>query len=350
MNIQLFISHSSKDKTIVDSFVDNILKLGIGFSDNAIFCTSSEGMGIKSGEDWREKIKAAFNQAEVIILIITPNYKGSEICQNEMGAAWMSGKLVIPLIADPVTYKSVGVVVETAQIAKLDENGLDQAHESLMNKFPNKKANVNIPVWESKKRKFIRELEAAISSNPFPSTLSQAEILEVLKKLDDIRKEYDKLSDTNDNLRMQINDLEKVKDKAASMEIKKKYLSTDSTLEDFGKLVQDAKSKLEKVTPVVRTIAFNTIYGNNLEVRPNFNNEINLAISKKFIDDEDNALWEKSTMREIKEALTNLNDFIDGLSNDDYQAIADHYQDISIDCSDLDFWLDMLKVRMDYIS
>ena len=42
----IFISHSSKDKKLVDVFVDTILRLGIGFKDNDIFCTSIEGLGM----------------------------------------------------------------------------------------------------------------------------------------------------------------------------------------------------------------------------------------------------------------------------------------------------------------
>ena len=39
---KIFISHSSKDKTIMEKFSDYILQLGIGLSNEDIFCTSIE--------------------------------------------------------------------------------------------------------------------------------------------------------------------------------------------------------------------------------------------------------------------------------------------------------------------
>ena len=67
---KVFISHSSSDREIVDSFISNILRLGLHLEEENIFCTSSEGMGIKSGDDWRDKIKDEINSAKVILLLI----------------------------------------------------------------------------------------------------------------------------------------------------------------------------------------------------------------------------------------------------------------------------------------
>ena len=54
---RIFISHSSKDKYIMEKFTDHILQLGIGLSHEDIFCTSIEEMGIKNGEDIRRHIR-----------------------------------------------------------------------------------------------------------------------------------------------------------------------------------------------------------------------------------------------------------------------------------------------------
>lgn len=44
---RIFISHSSKNKDIIEKFVDYILQLGIGIKAEDIFCTSIEEMGVK---------------------------------------------------------------------------------------------------------------------------------------------------------------------------------------------------------------------------------------------------------------------------------------------------------------
>ena len=85
---KIFISHSSKDKAIVQLFVDDILQLGVGIKPEQIFCTSIEDMGIKNGEDIRKHIHNNIKNADYSFLLISNNYKNSEICLNEMGAVW----------------------------------------------------------------------------------------------------------------------------------------------------------------------------------------------------------------------------------------------------------------------
>ena len=85
---KIFISHSSKDKHIVSAFVDRILCLGIGIDANDIFCTSIEEMTMDNGEDIRKHIKENIHSADFSLLMISDNYKDSEVCQNELGAVW----------------------------------------------------------------------------------------------------------------------------------------------------------------------------------------------------------------------------------------------------------------------
>ena len=107
---KIFISHASKDKYIVRSIVDDILVGALAVKVSEIFCITTDGTKIESGEDWRDSIKEALQNAKIILLIITPNYKESEVCQCEMGAAWLTSAKVIPLIVDPINYSSVGII------------------------------------------------------------------------------------------------------------------------------------------------------------------------------------------------------------------------------------------------
>lgn len=67
---RIFISHSSKDKNIMDKFTDSILQLGIGLSHEDIFCTSIEEMGIKNGEDIRRHIRENIRSSDFSFLMI----------------------------------------------------------------------------------------------------------------------------------------------------------------------------------------------------------------------------------------------------------------------------------------
>lgn len=118
---KVFVSHSSKDFKIVTGFVDNVLKLGLNLKDEDIFCTSIDEMGIKTGVDFREQIKEQLINCRVVIQLITANYKASEVCLNEMGAAWVLNNHVIPFILEPVSFRNIGFIHSTTQTAKLND-------------------------------------------------------------------------------------------------------------------------------------------------------------------------------------------------------------------------------------
>ncbi len=121
---KIFVSHSSADIAIIDGFINKILGNGLGFdigeSHQDIFCTSIEEMGIKTGLDFRQKIKENLLNSNIVILFLSENYKQSEICQNEMGAAWAFEKSIIPLIIPPMNFKGVGPLMEINECTKLD--------------------------------------------------------------------------------------------------------------------------------------------------------------------------------------------------------------------------------------
>ena len=124
---KFFISHSSNDKPIVNGFVKEILKIGWGFKDSDIFCTL-DSTAIRTGDDFREKIVENMRSCDFILLFISENYVKSEICHNEMGAAWaLDGKRILPFVFPDITFSQMGflnVVKQGASIAdkrKLDE-------------------------------------------------------------------------------------------------------------------------------------------------------------------------------------------------------------------------------------
>lgn len=95
---KFFISHSSKDRAIVNGFIKEVLKIGCGFKDSDIFCTLDSTV-IRTGDDFREKIVENMKSCDFILLFISGNYLQSEVCQNEMGAAWaLKNKRVLPFI------------------------------------------------------------------------------------------------------------------------------------------------------------------------------------------------------------------------------------------------------------
>lgn len=116
---KIFISHSSKDKDVVEKFIDHILMLGIGLSSDDIFCTSIEDLAIKNGEEIRNHIQANIQNADFSILLISNNYKNSEICLNEMGAVWAYNNNVRLYLLPESNFDNIGWLCNTKQAEKL---------------------------------------------------------------------------------------------------------------------------------------------------------------------------------------------------------------------------------------
>ena len=116
---KIFISHSSKDKDVVEKFIDHILMLGIGLSSDDIFCTSIEDLAIKNGEEIRNHIQSNIQNADFSILLISNNYKNSEICLNEMGAVWAYNNNVRLYLLPESNFDEIGWLCNTKQAEKL---------------------------------------------------------------------------------------------------------------------------------------------------------------------------------------------------------------------------------------
>ena len=129
---KLFISHSSKDNAIVNGFIKEILKIGCGFKDSDIFCTLDSTV-IRTGDDFRMKIVENLRECDFILLFISENYMNSEICQNEMGAAWtLDNKRVLPFILPNTTFNDMGFLNEVKQGASIaDKRKLDEFYSEI---------------------------------------------------------------------------------------------------------------------------------------------------------------------------------------------------------------------------
>ena len=104
---KIFISHSSNDKGIVDLFKDLILNAGLGVLDRDIAYTSAPETGVPTGGNIPQYIKDNIADSDFVFFMISENYRKSEVCLNEMGAAWALDKNVKPLLLHNVSFESV---------------------------------------------------------------------------------------------------------------------------------------------------------------------------------------------------------------------------------------------------
>ncbi len=119
---RVFVSHCSEDKLLVESLVDDVLQTGLGLNTvNDIYCTSIDGLGNEPGADFRERIHSQLHVAEVFVAVISKAYLSSAICMNELGAAWILGRHIIPVLLPPLAKGPIGVLLEPKHQILADE-------------------------------------------------------------------------------------------------------------------------------------------------------------------------------------------------------------------------------------
>ena len=133
---KIFISHASADETIVNAFVKEILLLGCHFTPQEIFCTLDH-TAIRTGEDFRNVIVENMKACDYVICLISDSYKQSEVCQNEMGAAWtLEDKSVLPFKFPNVNFSEIGFLNVVKQAADItDSSKLDELFVELCERY-----------------------------------------------------------------------------------------------------------------------------------------------------------------------------------------------------------------------
>lgn len=128
----VFISHCSKDKDIIKLFIDNILKKGLGLNDKDIACTSFEATGVNPGDNIPDYIKRNIKGSKICLAMISKNYKSSEVCMNEVGAAWALEKKLVQMVLPDTDFKSLGWLMITDKAIRInDKDCLDSLEEIL---------------------------------------------------------------------------------------------------------------------------------------------------------------------------------------------------------------------------
>ena len=154
---KIFISHSSKDVDIIEDFVDHILVLGIGINADEIFCSSIEGMDIRNGGDLRRHIQNNIRIADFSYLMISDNYKQSEVCLNEMGAVWAYDSNVRIYMLPNTTVDAIGWLCNVRKGDFLNNPiVIDEIKNELCECY-------NLPdtgtMWSRQRERFVRQYE-----------------------------------------------------------------------------------------------------------------------------------------------------------------------------------------------
>lgn len=156
----VFISHSSKDTPFIEPFKNIILKQALGLQDSNIVCTSFESTGVPIGENIPQYIKDNIAQADVFLAMVSNNYKASEVCMNEVGAAWALGKRPIQVVLPGVEFTQLGWLICLDKAAKIDNgDSLDHLAEVISDGLG--KQMITPRHWNGPKKDFLDAIAIA---------------------------------------------------------------------------------------------------------------------------------------------------------------------------------------------
>ncbi len=99
--VKLFISHSSKDKTLAEALAE-LLKNSLKLSADEIRCTSVEGHRLPGGAKTDDHLRQEISTTKAFIGLISKAATDSMYVLFELGARWGTGKNLLPLLAHSV--------------------------------------------------------------------------------------------------------------------------------------------------------------------------------------------------------------------------------------------------------
>lgn len=194
-DIKFFVSHASADKEMVGSFVDKILVLGTGIPKECVAYTSDAGLGVPPGDNIPQYIKNNISSADLVLLMISENYRKSEVCMNEMGAAWALEKKMVQILLPNVTFDKLGWLLSLDKALKItDSDCLDSLGDTISEIYGTK---FKLSIWNKHKNNFLSQIhnderkdtrDLTVGDSFLPATLDEDEDLGLLDYSDRINE------------------------------------------------------------------------------------------------------------------------------------------------------------------
>jgi len=155
MSMNIFISHSSKDKLYCDSFVE--LLEAIGVPESNILYSSSPRHGIPGDNDIFEYLKKHITNRITVFYMLSDNYYNSIYCLNEMGAAWVAQNDFSIFLLPNFTRGIEGVIDKKKKGYTLC-NSIELIHFRNRMQEKYKTATLSEEKWEDVKNKFLKSV------------------------------------------------------------------------------------------------------------------------------------------------------------------------------------------------
>lgn len=295
---RIFISHASKDKELIGKFVDSIFLLGMGMGSEIIAYTSREDTGVPAGESIPQFIQDNIACADIVLLMISDNYKSSEVCLNEMGAAWALNKHIIQILLPNTSFDKLGWLCSLDKALKIDDaDSIDGLCEVFTDKLD---IGIKPSAWNRNKAAFLAYC-STFSTTLLPSVIEP----EVVEVIEDYVEEFGIL-DYREQLENDALNISTICADLTEAMVKHTNMLNDQTERLTG--INPANLNISYAKRIMRTTAkgmddFSVIFETNApNLRSSFFNMIDNATKIKVLTMSDN----KETVDEEYDAISTL--------------------------------------------
>src|SRR5258708_1450218 len=240
----VFISHASLDRPLVDEFV-KLLEGGIGLRNNQIFCTSLESQGVPPGVDFKEHIRSRIAGSQIALALISARFYSSPFCMCELGAIWVQTKDFVPLLVPPVTVHDLRGVLGGVQCLLIDRaNDLDAVHSTLQKMVVDAHP---VARWNARKEEFLRKLPPTLQSLPQMEIIKPSDYEKLKLERDSYASEYNKVDARVAQLESLVEQLSELKDREDVSVVFHKNIAFAEQFEESVKRAQTALKPLPAV-------------------------------------------------------------------------------------------------------
>ena len=336
MSKSVFISHAVRDKALAKEIVD-LIEDGMGVPEDEIFCSSLDGYGIPSGQNFVTYIKSQLFQPKVVVLILTPAYFESKFCVSELGAAWIMSHEIFPILVPPLQYDDVKDVLLGIQVAKVDNdikyNELLSALSAKLKFAPKSQTK-----WDTKRRSFLKAIEPLLKNVAGPSMVPAATIQAKDEQLAEARSELDASEEEIRELKERLTATEALKDKAAVAALKPS--KNDKHLSEQFNAMTDAIKEYKSVlrSRVVLKFVLSDYYSKPYNIDwHSYKEEFEEAVRLEFLELEEGekVIWSNKKMKALSKMLAALGEFVSENKN---RLESSEGEDVPLSPSAQDFW------------
>ncbi len=335
---QIFVSHTSKDKVLVDKFVD-LLTNGCAVDPNVILCTSLEGKGIPAGTpSFIDYLQKEIQKPKLVILVLSENFFESHFCLCELGAVWGMGLPNFPLVVPPLKKSELKATLAVTQAGIItDESYLDELRDLIKSTIG---CEVPTSTWTIKRDSFLEELPDLLAKLPKPTSVP-AKQLEAAKSQYQLALDEIKHRDTEiQSLKTHVADLEKCKDKEQVRAVTTKFSDAD---EVFETLCDEAKTKLEYVAYATRRAIYLSLRGDDYKPKSDEWDDVREAeeVEEVTCDEDTGKVHIESSHTRVADALAAVNalgDFLEQCSDVAFYERFEEEHKFPASITNKEFW------------